>query len=93
MAYWLLKTEAETFGWEHQLKRGAKGEPEREGGSSGGMLMSGHAGRCMKSWLVGVFDQSRQEPPFCQKAESTRLSDVGFVRESMLAMRRRKPPR
>jgi predicted RNA-binding protein with PUA-like domain len=27
MAYWLLKTEAETFGWEHQLKRGAKGEP------------------------------------------------------------------
>lgn len=27
MAYWLLKTEPETFGWEHQLKRGAKGEP------------------------------------------------------------------
>lgn len=27
MAYWLLKTEAETFGWEDQLKRGAKGEP------------------------------------------------------------------
>lgn len=27
MAYWLLKTEPETFGWEHQIKRGAKGEP------------------------------------------------------------------
>jgi predicted RNA-binding protein with PUA-like domain len=27
MAYWLLKTEPETFGWEHQVKRGAKGEP------------------------------------------------------------------
>ena len=27
MAYWLLKTEPETFGWEHQVKRGPKGEP------------------------------------------------------------------
>jgi predicted RNA-binding protein with PUA-like domain len=27
MAYWLLKTEPETFGWEHQVARGAKGEP------------------------------------------------------------------
>jgi len=27
MAYWLLKTEAETFSWDDQLKRGAKGEP------------------------------------------------------------------
>jgi predicted RNA-binding protein with PUA-like domain len=27
MAYWLLKTEPETFGWDHQVKRGAKGEP------------------------------------------------------------------
>ena len=27
MAYWLLKTEPETFSWDHQLKRGAKGEP------------------------------------------------------------------
>lgn len=27
MAYWLVKTEPETFGWEHQVKRGAKGEP------------------------------------------------------------------
>jgi predicted RNA-binding protein with PUA-like domain len=27
MAYWLLKTEPETFGWEHQVERGAKGEP------------------------------------------------------------------
>jgi len=27
VAYWLLKTEPETFGWEHQVKRGAKGEP------------------------------------------------------------------
>ena len=27
MAYWLLKTEPETFSWEDQLKRGAKGEP------------------------------------------------------------------
>jgi predicted RNA-binding protein with PUA-like domain len=27
MAYWLLKTEAETFGWDDQVKRGAKGEP------------------------------------------------------------------
>lgn len=27
MAYWLLKTEPETWGWEHQKKSGAKGEP------------------------------------------------------------------
>ncbi len=27
MAYWLMKTEAETFSWEMQKKRGAKGEP------------------------------------------------------------------
>ena len=27
MAYWLLKTEPETFSWEDQVKRGAKGEP------------------------------------------------------------------
>jgi predicted RNA-binding protein with PUA-like domain len=27
MAYWLLKTEAETFSWDDQVKRGAKGEP------------------------------------------------------------------
>jgi len=27
MAYWLLKTEPETFSWEDQLRRGAKGEP------------------------------------------------------------------
>jgi predicted RNA-binding protein with PUA-like domain len=27
MAYWLLKTEPETFGWDHQVKKGAKGEP------------------------------------------------------------------
>lgn len=27
MAYWLLKTEPESFSWEDQLKRGAKGEP------------------------------------------------------------------
>ena len=27
MAYWLLKTEPETFSWDHQVKRGAKGEP------------------------------------------------------------------
>jgi len=27
MAYWLLKTEPETFGWDDQVKRGAKGEP------------------------------------------------------------------
>jgi predicted RNA-binding protein with PUA-like domain len=27
MAYWLLKTEPETFGWEHQVSRGKKGEP------------------------------------------------------------------
>jgi predicted RNA-binding protein with PUA-like domain len=27
MAYWLLKTEAETFSWDDQIKRGAKGEP------------------------------------------------------------------
>ena len=27
MAYWLLKTEPETFGWNHQVKKGAKGEP------------------------------------------------------------------
>jgi len=27
MAYWLLKTEPETFGWEHQVKKGAAGEP------------------------------------------------------------------
>ena len=27
MAYWLLKTEPETYSWDHQVKRGAKGEP------------------------------------------------------------------
>ncbi|MEI9997027.1 MAG: EVE domain-containing protein [Rhizomicrobium sp.] len=27
MAYWLFKTEADTFSWEMQKKRGAKGEP------------------------------------------------------------------
>ncbi len=27
MAYWLLKTEPDTWGWSEQLKRGAKGEP------------------------------------------------------------------
>ena len=27
MAYWLFKTEAETFSWDHQKARGAKGEP------------------------------------------------------------------
>ena len=27
MAYWLFKTEAETFSWENQKSRGAKGEP------------------------------------------------------------------
>lgn len=27
MAYWLFKTEPETFSWEDQKKRGAKGEP------------------------------------------------------------------
>jgi predicted RNA-binding protein with PUA-like domain len=27
MAYWLLKTEPESFSWDDQLKRGAKGEP------------------------------------------------------------------
>jgi predicted RNA-binding protein with PUA-like domain len=27
MAYWLLKTEPETFSWDEQVKRGAKGEP------------------------------------------------------------------
>jgi predicted RNA-binding protein with PUA-like domain len=27
MAYWLLKTEPETFGWEHQVAKGKKGEP------------------------------------------------------------------
>jgi len=27
MAYWLLKTEPETWSWDQQRKRGAKGEP------------------------------------------------------------------
>ena len=27
MAYWLMKTEAETFGWKDQVQRGKKGEP------------------------------------------------------------------
>jgi predicted RNA-binding protein with PUA-like domain len=27
MAYWLLKTEPETFSWDDQVKRGARGEP------------------------------------------------------------------
>ncbi|HUO89754.1 MAG TPA: EVE domain-containing protein [Rhizomicrobium sp.] len=27
MSYWLFKTEAETFSWDMQKKRGAKGEP------------------------------------------------------------------
>jgi predicted RNA-binding protein with PUA-like domain len=26
MAYWLLKTEPDTFSWDHQVKKGAKGE-------------------------------------------------------------------
>jgi predicted RNA-binding protein with PUA-like domain len=27
MAYWLMKTEPETYSWDDQVKRGAKGEP------------------------------------------------------------------
>jgi predicted RNA-binding protein with PUA-like domain len=27
MPYWLLKTEAETFSWDDQVKKGSKGEP------------------------------------------------------------------
>ena len=27
MAYWLLKSEPETYSWDEQVKRGAKGEP------------------------------------------------------------------
>jgi predicted RNA-binding protein with PUA-like domain len=27
MAYWLMKTEPDTFSWDHQVKKGAKGEP------------------------------------------------------------------
>ena len=27
MAYWLMKTEPESFSWEHQVKKGAAGEP------------------------------------------------------------------
>lgn len=27
MAYWLVKSEAETWSWEQQVKKGAKGEP------------------------------------------------------------------
>jgi predicted RNA-binding protein with PUA-like domain len=27
MAYWLMKTEPETFSWDDQVSRGAKGEP------------------------------------------------------------------
>jgi len=27
MATWLLKTEPDTYSWDHQVKRGAKGEP------------------------------------------------------------------
>ena len=27
MKYWLFKTEPDTFSWDHQLERGAKGEP------------------------------------------------------------------
>ncbi|MDZ4762147.1 MAG: EVE domain-containing protein [Alphaproteobacteria bacterium] len=27
MAYWLLKTEPDVFGWDDQVKRGARGEP------------------------------------------------------------------
>jgi predicted RNA-binding protein with PUA-like domain len=27
MAYWLVKTEPETFSWDEQVKKGAKGEP------------------------------------------------------------------
>jgi predicted RNA-binding protein with PUA-like domain len=27
MAYWLLKTEPDTFSWDHQRARGSKGEP------------------------------------------------------------------
>lgn len=27
MAYWLMKSEAETFSWDDQVKRGGKGEP------------------------------------------------------------------
>lgn len=27
MAYWLLKTEADEFSWDQQVKKGAKGEP------------------------------------------------------------------
>ena len=27
MAHWLLKTEPDSFSWDHQVKKGAKGEP------------------------------------------------------------------
>jgi len=27
MAYWLIKSEAETWSWDDQVKSGAKGEP------------------------------------------------------------------
>ena len=31
MAYWLLKTEPESWGWEHQKKSGANGEHHADG--------------------------------------------------------------
>lgn len=57
MAYWLFKTEAETFSWEMQKKKGAKGEPwsgVRNWTASGNM-------KAMKKGDLGFFYHTGDE--------------------------------
>jgi predicted RNA-binding protein with PUA-like domain len=57
MAFWLFKTEAETFSWEDQLKAGAKGE-EWSGVRNG--LAQKHM-KAMKKGDLGFFYHSADE--------------------------------
>ena len=57
MAYWLFKTEAETFSWEMQKKKGAKGEPwsgVRNWTAAGNM-------KAMKKGDLGFFYHSNEQ--------------------------------
>jgi predicted RNA-binding protein with PUA-like domain len=57
MAYWLFKTEPETWSWEDQKKKGAKGEPwsgVRNFQASGNM-------KAMKKGDLGFFYHSGEE--------------------------------
>src|SRR5271154_2481516 len=57
MKYWLFKTEAETFSWEMQKKKGAKGEPwsgVRNWTAAGNM-------KAMKTGDLGFFYHTGEE--------------------------------